>query len=63
MTQETLNICITENKKKVSQTRDTPPMYDIFIEVLGCNAEKEREQQILEDTFEIHIALYGNGYK
>ena len=53
MQRDMVTTCITENKKRFSQTRDTPPMHDRLVEVIEFNVEKERGQQILEGTFEI----------
>ena len=45
--------CIIENKKRFSQTIDTPPMHHSLVEVVGYNVEKEGGRQILEGIFEI----------
>ena len=40
-----------KNKRRVSQTFDTPPICNALITAIGYDVEKESERQILEGTF------------
>ena len=48
--QEMSTACIIENKKRFSQTIDTPPMRTALIDRIGYDAEKEEGTQILVGT-------------
>ena len=37
-------VCIIENEKRFSQTRDTPPMQECLVDAVGYNGEKEEGQ-------------------
>ena len=51
-TQQDISIaCIIDNKKRFSQTFDTPPMCAALIDRIGYDAEKEGGKQILDGTF------------
>ena len=43
--------CIIENKKRFSQTFDTPPLCAALIDKVGYDAENKMDKQILEGTF------------
>ena len=49
--------CIIENKKRFSQTFDTPPMCDALLDGIGYDIEKEGGKHILEGTC---CFLHGN---
>ena len=49
--QEMSTACIIENKKRFSQTFDTPPMCAVLIDRIRYDAEKKGGNQILEETF------------
>ena len=44
-------VCIIENKKRFSQTFDTPPMCAALIDRILYDTEKEGGKQMLEETF------------
>ena len=65
MQRDLVTTCITENKKRFSQTRDTPLMHDRLIKVIGSNVEKEGGQKywrVQRNTITI-TTLYCNGYR
>ena len=49
--QEMSTACIIENKKRFSQTIDTPPMRTVLIDRIAYDTEKEGGTQILVGTF------------
>ena len=50
-------VCIIENRKRLLQNFDTPPICDATIEMIGCDAEKEGGKQILDGTFPPPIGM------
>jgi hypothetical protein len=43
--------CISENTGQVSQTSDTPPTDETLMEDIGCVADKNAKQHILDGTY------------